>query len=107
MINSRTSGLISRIMQVQLGAPLFARLPRALPHPSIRLLATGGLVCAYYIASDKLNNVRRRHQRAYAITLHSHADSRFRNPCTREVTLEPWTLAAITQITSELRPRHL
>ena len=94
-------------MRVQLGAPRFARLPRVLPQPSIRLLASGGSVCACYIASDKLNDVRRRHQRAFAITLRSHADSRFRNPCTREVTLEPWTLAAITQITSELRLHHL
>ena len=94
-------------MQVQLGAPPFARLPCALQHSSIRLLASRGLVYVCYIASDKLDDVRRRHHRAYAIALRSHADSRFRNPCTREVTLEPWTLAAITQITSELRLHHL
>ena len=99
--------LISRIMQVQLGAPPFARLPRALPHSSVRFLASGGLVYVCYIASDELDDVRRRHHRAYAITLRSRSDPRFRNPCTHEVTLSPWTLAAITQIPSELMPHHL
>ena len=67
-------------MQVQLGAPPFARLPRALPHSSIRLLASGGLVYVYYITSAKLNDVRRRHHRAFAITLRSRSYPRFRNP---------------------------
>ena len=72
--------LISRIMQVWLRAPPFAPLPRALPHSSIRILASGGLLYVYYIASDKLDDVGRRQHRAYAITLRSRSDPRFRIP---------------------------
>jgi len=67
-------------MHVWLGAPPFAPLPLALPHSSIRILASGGLLYVYYIASDKLDDVRRRQHRAYAITLRSRSDPRFRIP---------------------------
>jgi hypothetical protein len=99
--------LISRIMHVQSRASHFAPLPRTLTHYSIRLLASGDLLYVFYIASDKFDDVRCRQHRAHAITLRSRSDPRFRHSCTHEVTLSPWTLDAITQITSELRLGHL